>query len=211
MLPLIWSTATTLSSTSGWLSPKFRQKLQMRQKFSSWFWSILRAKGEKVRKHRKVIRQTWGNRSNCEQRQLMSDQNIKHLRWLLVFVVGKAGQGSDDDQLNLNEARRNNDMLIGNIEDNYINNIIKFYMGHIWASQFGIKYTLKVDDDVYVRIPGVLKYLVKAKFPKPFYGGSRNRPAKVIRDRKSKWGISWKYYEEKTLSGLYLWCVLYFI
>ena len=155
------------------------------------------AKGEKFRKHREVIRQTWGNRSNCEQCQLMSDQNIKHLRWLLVFVVGKAGQETDDDQLNLNEARQNNDMLIGNIEDNYINNIIKFYMGHIWASQFSIKYTLKVDDDVYVRIPGVLKYLVNAKFPKPFYGGARNRPTKVIRDINSKWAISWKYYEEK--------------
>ena len=152
------------------------------------------AKGEESRKQRQVIRQTWGNRKNCEIRQASKDKEINHLRWLLVFVVGKAGQGTNDDELNLAEARQHNDMLIGNIEDNYINNVIKLYMGHVWASRFDIKYTLKTDDDVYVRIPRVLKYLVNASFPKPFYGGCMFRSSKVKRDVGNKWAISWKYY-----------------
>ena len=73
------------------------------------------------------------------------------------------------------EARQHNDMLIGNITDNYINNIIKFYMGQVWASKYDIKYTMKTDDDVYVRIPRVLEYLVNAKFPRLFYGGCMNK------------------------------------
>ena len=88
----------------------------------------------------------------------MGDERLKDLRWLLVFVVGKAGRGTNDDELNRAEARQYNDMLIGNITDNYLNNVIKLYMGLVWASRFDIKYILKTDDDVYVRIPRILEF-----------------------------------------------------
>ena len=154
------------------------------------------AKGEVFRKRREAIRETWGNRSSCEQRKALEDDRLKDLRWLLVFVVGKAGPGSNDDELNKAEARQHNDMLIGNITDNYINNVIKFYMGQVWASRFDVKYTLKTDDDVYVRIPRVLEYLVNAKFPRPFYGGMTYLPIRVNRVIGGKWTVSWKYFGE---------------
>ncbi|CAB4030554.1 beta-1,3-galactosyltransferase 5-like [Paramuricea clavata] len=154
------------------------------------------AKGNEFRKRREAIRQTWGNRSNCEQRKAMGDERKKNLRWLLVFVVGKAGPGTNDDELNMAEAGQHNDMLIGNITDNYINNVVKFYMGQVWASKFDIKYTFKTDDDVYVRIPRVLGYLVNAKFPRPFYGGMTYLPIRVNRVISGKWTVSWKYFGE---------------
>jgi hypothetical protein len=154
------------------------------------------AKGDEFRKRREAIRQTWGNRSNCEQRKALGDERKKNLRWLLVFVVGKAGPGTNDDELNVAEAGRHNDMLIGNITDNYINNVVKFYMGQVWASKFDIKYTFKTDDDVYVRIPRVLEYLVNAKFPRPFYGGMTYLPIRVNRVIGGKWTVSWKYFGE---------------
>ena len=155
------------------------------------------AKGDEFRKRREAIRQTWGNRSNCEQRKLaLGDERKKNLRWLLVFVVGKAGPGTNDDELNVAEAGQHNDMLIGNITDNYINNVVKFYMGQVWASKFDIKYTFKTDDDVYVRIPRVLEYLVNAKFPRPFYGGMTYLPIRVNRVIGGKWTVSWKYFGE---------------
>ncbi len=113
-----------------------------------------------------------------------------------MFVVGKAGPGTNDDELNMAEARQHNDMLIGNITDNYINNVIKLFMGQIWASRFDIKYTLKADDDVYLRIPRVLEYFVNAKFPRPFYGGMTYMPIRVNRVIGGKWTVSWKYYGE---------------
>jgi hypothetical protein len=155
------------------------------------------AKGDEFRKRRQVIRQTWGNQSNCEQRKALADERMKDLRWLLVFVVGKAGPGTNDNELNMAEARQHNDMLIGNITENYLNNIIKFYMGQVWASKFDIKYTMKTDDDVYVRIPRVLKYLVNVKFPRPFYGGWTYAGTLVNRKIGGKWTVSWKYYGEK--------------
>ena len=155
------------------------------------------AMGDTFRKRREAIRQTWGNHSNCEQIKALGNERLKDLRWLLVFVVGKAGWGTNDDELNRAEARQYNDMLIGNITDNYINNVIKLYMGLVWASRFDIKYILKTDDDVYVRIPRILEYLVNATFPKPFCGGAaERRSTKVIREIGNKWTISWKYYNE---------------
>ncbi|XP_028392501.1 beta-1,3-galactosyltransferase brn-like [Dendronephthya gigantea] len=139
------------------------------------------AKGIKFRQRREAIRQTWGSTGNCEQLKALGDGRLKDLRWLLALVVGKAGPGTRDDELNEAEARRYNDMLIGNITDNYINNIIKFYMGHLWANKFDVKYTMKTDDDVYVRIPRVLEYLVNAKLPRPFYGGSSLAPSHRMR------------------------------
>jgi hypothetical protein len=154
------------------------------------------AKGEAFRKRREAIRKTWGNQSNCEQRKVLGDERLKNLRWLLLFVVGKAGPGTNDDKLNMAEARRHNDMLIGNITDNYNNNVIKLYMGLVWASRFDIKYTLKTDDDVYVRLPRVLEYLANAKFPRPFYGGRTYPPTRVHREIGGKWTISWGYFGE---------------
>ncbi|XP_028392481.1 beta-1,3-galactosyltransferase 1-like [Dendronephthya gigantea] len=154
------------------------------------------AKGNTFRERREAIRQTWGNQSDCEQRKASQDERLKHLRWLLVFVVGKAGTGTNDDILNIAEARQHNDMLIGNITDNYINLILKVYMGLLWASKFDVKYTLKADDDVYARIPRLLEYFVNAKFPRPFYGGLIYPRSKVHRKIGVKWTISYKYYGE---------------
>ena len=154
------------------------------------------AKGEEFRKRREAIRETWGSHSNCEYLKALEDERMKDLRWLLVFVVGKAGPGTNDDELNKAEARQHNDMLIGNITDNYINNVVKFFMGQVWASRFDIKYTFKTDDDVYVRIPRVLEYLVNAKFPKPFYAGMTYLPIRVNRVIGGKWTVSWKYFGE---------------
>ena len=154
------------------------------------------AKGDEFRKRREAIRQTWGNRSNCDQRKASNDTKLKDLWWELVFVVGKAGPETNDDELNMAEAKKHNDMLIGNITDNYINNIVKFYMGQVWASRFNIKYTMKTDDDVYVRIPRVLEYLVNARLPKPFYGGNTYPSIRVNRVIGGKWTVSWKYFGE---------------
>ena len=154
------------------------------------------ARGDEFRKRREAIRQTWGNRSSCDQRKASNDTELKDLWWELVFVVGKAGPETNDDELNMAEAKKHNDMLIGNISDNYINNIVKFYMGQVWASKFNIRYTMKTDDDVHVRIPRVLEYLVNARLPKPFYGGNTYPSIRVNRVIGGKWTVSWKYFGE---------------
>ena len=150
--------------------------------------------GDLYRSRRDKIRKTWASRKTCEHVNAMKNSTVNNLKWILVFVLGKAG-GQEDEQ-NIEEAKKHNDMIIGNIADNYLNNILKFYMGQLWASLLGAKYTLKTDDDVYVRIPKVLEYLVSQGSPSRFYGGGTYRGSVVVRSPGGKWSVSKKYFPE---------------
>ena len=85
----------------------------------------------------------------------MNNPKLRNLKWIFVFVLGKVGGRTKDDEMNAAEAKQVNDILIGNINDNYLNNTIKIYMAQLSASILTAKYTLKTDDDVYVRITSV--------------------------------------------------------
>ena len=152
------------------------------------------AKGNEFRQRRAKIRETWASRKTCEYVNAMHDIRVKHLKWILVFVLGKAEK--EENERNIEEAKKHNDMIIGDINDNYLNNILKFYMGQLWASLLGAKYTLKTDDDVYVRIPKVIEYLVSEGSPSSFYGGGTYRGSVVMRHPRGKWSISKKYFAE---------------
>ena len=154
------------------------------------------AKGNEFRQRRAKIRETWASRKTCEYTNAMNDTKIKDLKWILVFVLGKAGK--DEDERNIEEANKHNDIIIGDINDNYLNNILKFYMGQLWASLLGARYTLKTDDDVYVRIPKVIEYLVSEGSPSRFYGGATYSGLRLRVSRRAggKWSISKKYFPE---------------
>ena len=133
---------------------------------------------------------------NCQQLRAMNNPKLSNLKWILVFVLRKVGRQTKDGETNAAEAKQVNDILIGNINDNYLNNIIKFYMAQLWASTLTAKYTLKTDDDVYVRIPIVIQYIVNKNFPSRFYGGTLNPGSPVRRHANGKWSISKKYFAE---------------
>ena len=152
------------------------------------------AKGNEFRQRRAKIRETWASRKTCEYVNAMNDIRVRDLKWILVFVLGKAEK--EENERNIEEAKKHNDMIIGDISDNYLNNVLKFYMGQLWASLLGAKYTLKTDDDVYVRIPKVIAYLVSEGSPSRFYGGGTYRGSVVTRHRRGKWSISKKYFAE---------------
>ena len=152
------------------------------------------AKVEKYRQRRMKIRETWANSATCEHLNALRNNSLKDLKWLLVFVLGKASK--EDNKQNIQEAKVHNDMIIGNIEDNYLNNILKFYMGQLWASLIGARYTLKTDDDVYIRVPKVIEYIVSVGSPTRFYGGVTYRTTEVARWPGGKWSISKKYFPE---------------
>jgi hypothetical protein len=153
------------------------------------------ANGNEHRKRRAKIRETWANRSTCEHENAKNNSRVKDKEWILVFVLGKTGI-KEEDERNIEEAKQHNDLIIGDIKDNYLNNILKFYMGQLWASLLGTKYTLKTDDDVYVRIPKVIEYLVSEGSPSRFYGGWTYPHTKVDRLAGGKWSISERYFPE---------------
>ncbi|XP_028396639.1 beta-1,3-galactosyltransferase 5-like [Dendronephthya gigantea] len=154
------------------------------------------AKGGEFKQRRAKIRETWASKKTCEYFIAANQTHVRDKKWILVFVLGKVGN-EEDDKRNIEEAKKHNDMLIGDIDDNYLNNILKFYMGQLWASLHGAKYTLKTDDDVYVRIPKVIEYLVSQGSPPRFYGGNAYINSPVHRLPGFKWSISKKYFSER--------------
>ena len=56
----------------------------------------------------------------------MNNPKLRNLKWIFVFVLGKVGGRTKDDEMNAAEAKQVNDILIGNINDKYLNNTIKF-------------------------------------------------------------------------------------
>ena len=86
-------------------------------------------RGSQYRDRRNGIRESWAKKECCENFHAISDPIIKQYDWKLVFMLGKSGLNTNDDILNVEEAERHNDILIGNIYDNYLNNTVKVYMG----------------------------------------------------------------------------------
>ena len=155
-------------------------------------------RGSQYRDRRNGIRESWAKKECCENLHTISDPKIKQYDWKLVFMLGKSSSNTKDDLLNVEEAEKYNGILIGNIYDNYLNNTVKVYMGFLWVTKThpNVKYILKTDDDVYMRIPAVIDYLVQKNLPTRFYGGKLYSNIAIYRKAGHKWSVGRKYYDE---------------
>lgn len=133
---------------------------------------------------RQTIRQTWRN----------SDINIR--KWRLFFSLGLSTD-IDQNLKSRQEAKENNDVIIGKFNDSYRNIPVKTFMGHWWAfNTLSCQYVLKTDDDVYVRVPKLSEWLSNLGSPQRFYGGHINKNPAVSRVPKNRWYISYEQYKE---------------
>ncbi|XP_031567623.1 beta-1,3-galactosyltransferase 5-like [Actinia tenebrosa] len=146
------------------------------------------ATGHKYRGLRKAIRETWGS----------SLEYTRNKIWKVFFVLA-ISENKTEHEMNLQEASRNNDVIIGNFTDNYESVVLKTFMSHYWVTtRFpSCRYVLKTDDDVYARVPRLLQWLERAGAPNRFYGGYVSVGFKTVRDPKNKWFISKSQYEKE--------------
>jgi hypothetical protein len=126
---------------------------------------------------RRVIRRTWGNLTSSNAR--------------LVFILGYNKYLEETvDQ----ESYSYNDIVQGSFIDSYTNNTYKTIFTYNWIVQFCLNsdHVLFVDDDFYVHIPNVLKYLEEKDIDKTGNAmyGRLYYMAKPIRHHDSKWYIS---------------------
>lgn len=155
------------------------------------------ARGQIYRERREAIRKTWArHRTKCERLQSLKHPRLTSHKWILVFSLGKAGEVSEDGA-NAKEAELHNDILIGEFQDLYINNIIKIFMGKLWVSSMNVRYILKADDDVFVRVPSVIDFIATEGYPKPYYGGAPYFNFKVDRDPKGTWAVRKEDFDEE--------------
>ncbi|XP_031569901.1 beta-1,3-galactosyltransferase 5-like [Actinia tenebrosa] len=134
---------------------------------------------------RMAIRKTWGGSTEIQP------------RWRVFFALG-ISKNTAVDIKNRRESLKYNDILIGDFLDTYKNVVIKTFMSHYWAYfRLNCQYILKADDDVYVRVPRLVEWLVgPANLPTRFYGGYLQRSLKVVRNPKMKWYLPKEVYNE---------------
>jgi hypothetical protein len=94
---------------------------------------------------RNCIRQTWGRDSNSGNRKL-------------IFILGY----NEEDQENVKtEAAKFKDIVQENFQDGYWSNTLKMEMAFNWIIKYcgNIRYSVFVDDDMYLNVPNALNYL----------------------------------------------------
>ncbi|CAF0884433.1 unnamed protein product [Brachionus calyciflorus] len=134
---------------------------------------------------RQLIRETWANISL-----------FKSIR--VVFLVGLPSNKTINDLLVL-EKEKYNDIVQENFIDTYYNLTLKTIMGLKWVSEFCpmAKFTLKIDDDVVVNTPELIKYLQTLSYTENYYMGSLQKNARVRRNKESKWKMTYDEYQPK--------------
>ncbi|OWF40879.1 Lactosylceramide 1,3-N-acetyl-beta-D-glucosaminyltransferase [Mizuhopecten yessoensis] len=129
---------------------------------------------------RQAIRTTWGN---------ISEENVK-----IVFMLGR--NISNDLQRTIDqEAARYKDLVQEDFIDAYFNNTLKSIMSFNWATQYcgNAQFLLFVDDDFVIDLPKIQRYIYsipETDVDTLFIGQRITQP--VVRDRNSKWSLSWK-------------------
>lgn len=129
--------------------------------------------------HRDAIRKTWGSFINSD-----------------IKVVYSLGYSPFNVQLVNMEQHKHGDLIQQNYLDTYRNNTLKTVMGFDWVVNTcsGARYVLFIDDDYFLNLPKLLEYLNvhdKNRTGK-LAVGTKDVGSGPVRDRKSKWFLSWK-------------------
>lgn len=132
---------------------------------------------------RQLIRDTWG----------ASSKTVR-----VAFLIGQSLKRHNNEKLKA-ESFRTNDILQGDFIDSYFNITYKHTMGMKYFIYHcsKAKYVLKVDDDVLVNTPSLLKFLAENISP----NGAKNMilcnkvvAERALRSFRSKWRISFEEY-----------------
>ncbi|XP_050312372.1 beta-1,3-galactosyltransferase 5-like isoform X2 [Anthonomus grandis grandis] len=149
---------------------------------------------------RTVIRDTWGSKRDPDFR--------------LYFLMGRTGNLTQEVLIK-QEVERHGDIVQGNFLDRYRNLTYK----HVMSLKYALyhcpraKYVLKTDDDVFVHVPQLNRFLTRELSP---YGTSGllycslKKSAQVLRTYRSKWRVGFEEYPERTYPPYCPgWAVLY--
>ncbi|XP_047436738.1 beta-1,3-galactosyltransferase 2-like [Mugil cephalus] len=140
------------------------------------------------RKHRDVIRSTWGGQSSVLGKELR-----------LFFLLGlQTGDGAEllREQL-LQESKEHRDLIQSDFLDCYKNLTIKTMVMLEWLDSYcsSASYAMKIDSDMFLNVPNLIKMLLEA--PETNYmTGLVARTSLVLRNQDSMWYIPEELYAE---------------
>ena len=116
-------------------------------------------------------------------------------KWTTAFLVAQTRNQTLSNSL-LKEDGVYGDLVRANYYDHYWNQTRKIQMGFEWATRYcSFSFLLKLDDDVFVNIPGVLSFLHEPTTPKEkLYAG--NHYTNNVPHRQGKWMVTYEEYSE---------------
>ena len=131
---------------------------------------------------RSNIRSTWGNTWH-HRTDLPSWKTIFQLGWPVWPNI------LNETQI---EAKKHKDMIFGNFTDIFYKLPVKVIMGFEWATKYcDFDFLLKTDDDVFVNIPNVFKFLSEPDIPRHrLYAGNVHFQTYAIRYRHTKYYVN---------------------
>ncbi|KAI8041762.1 beta-1,3-galactosyltransferase 1 isoform X2 [Drosophila gunungcola] len=145
---------------------------------------------------RRIIRETWADRSYIDRTPLR-----------VIFLVGGVGENAERWQQFLGrENHQHGDLIQGNFNDAYRNMTYKHVMALKWFNEkcAHAQLLVKVDDDVFMNTPQLVKYLATPSLPEHsmlldpdlLLCRSVNR-SRVKRTYRSKWRVTYKEYPNR--------------
>lgn len=165
----------------------------------SVFLVILVATSPEHYEQRNAIRSSWGKIYHSEKNKvILNDVLDSYGRDNLVktvFLMGRSGIKETEAMVD-GEMELYGDIVYGDFDDNYNNLVYKTRLGLTWTySQCPAAYVLKTDDDVFINIGQLLRWLVRSS-EISFYTGWCNYRSRVSRNKLSKWYVSVDDYSE---------------
>ncbi|XP_026005566.1 lactosylceramide 1,3-N-acetyl-beta-D-glucosaminyltransferase B [Astatotilapia calliptera] len=150
---------------------------------------------------RTAIRSTWGNETYI--------QNTLGVTVKVVFVLGavqtkkteplwskRSGVGFQDQLIQ--ENRLHGDLIQQDFLDSFHNLTLKLIMQFHWMHSRcpHARFLMTADDDIFVHMPNLVSYLqdVSSRGVKDFWIGRVHRGAPPIRDKESKYYVSYEMY-----------------
>ncbi|XP_004708679.1 lactosylceramide 1,3-N-acetyl-beta-D-glucosaminyltransferase [Echinops telfairi] len=145
-------------------------------------------------KRRSAIRKTWGSEAYARS-QL--NANIKTL-----FALGTPPNPLERDELQRKliwEDKLYNDLIQQDFADSFYNLTVKLLLQFSWANTFcpQARFFMTADDDIFIHMPNLVEYLqgLAQIGVQDFWIGRVHRGAPPIRDKRSKYYVSYEMYQ----------------
>lgn len=143
---------------------------------------------------RSAIRKTWGNE---EYVRSQLNANIKTL-----FALGTPSSSLRKEELQRKlvwEDQMYNDIIQQDFADSFYNLTLKLLLQFSWANSFcpHAKFLMTADDDIFIHMPNLVEYLQSLEQigVQDFWIGRVHRGAPPIRDKHSKYYVSYEMYQ----------------
>ncbi|XP_008570449.1 PREDICTED: lactosylceramide 1,3-N-acetyl-beta-D-glucosaminyltransferase [Galeopterus variegatus] len=142
---------------------------------------------------RSAIRKTWGN-----ERYIQSQLNA-NIKTLFVLGTPNPLKGEELQRKLIWEDQMYNDIIQQDFVDSFYNLTLKLLLQFSWANTFcpHAKFLMTADDDIFIHMPNLIEYLQSLEQigVQDFWIGRVHRGAPPIRDKSSKYYVSYEMYQ----------------